>query len=267
MSLRFCPLFSSSSGNAVFMGSDDTKILIDAGVSCARLVSELKAIGADPAGIRAILVTHEHSDHVAGIGVFTRKYDIPIYATAGTWAAMKEKYGDIAEKNRFVFDAGQDFSVGDLFISSFPIPHDAADPVGFAVRAGRSQAAVATDIGCVREGWLNAVESSDVILLESNHDVEMLKAGRYPYELKRRILGNSGHLSNDAAGRAAVELVRRGVRAIVLGHLSKENNFPELACESVSCALREAGFLPGRDVLLSAAQRSGHSEMFVLEGE
>ncbi|MBO4297785.1 MAG: MBL fold metallo-hydrolase, partial [Clostridia bacterium] len=160
------------------------------------------------------------------------------------------------------------FSIGDLDIRPFPIPHDAADPVGYAVSACGAKVAVATDIGAVRESWLREAEAADVLLLEANHDVDTLKAGRYPYELKRRILSNRGHLSNDDAGAAAVELVRRGVRVIVLGHLSGENNFPELAYASVACALEEAGFKPGRELMLSVARRDGMSELFTLgEGD
>ena len=267
MSFKFCPLFSGSSGNAVYIGSDSTGILIDAGVSASRIIKELGAVGVSPGGIRALLVTHEHSDHISGVGVFSRRFHVPVYATEGTWAAMRGKIGDIDERNVITFPAGEDFSVGDLFIRSFQIPHDAADPVGYAVTHGRCKAAVATDIGCVRDGWLNELEGCDALLLEANHDVSMLEAGSYPYELKKRILGRKGHLSNDAAGEAAVSLVQRGVRAIMLGHLSKENNFPELALTSVTCALREAGWEPGRDVMLSVASRSAHSELIVMEEE
>lgn len=265
MQLQFCPLFSSSSGNSIFVGTEKTKILIDAGLSGAKITAELKKIGVNPEELSAILVTHEHSDHIAGVGVLSRRYHIPVYANAGTWTAMNGKLGAIEAANVVEFETGGDFSIGDLNIRPFATPHDAAEPVGYAICAGSCKAAIATDLGCIREGWLSEVAASDVLLLEANHDVNTLEAGRYPYELKKRILGRKGHLSNDDAGRAAVELVRRGVRAIVLGHLSGENNFPELAYASVSCALEENGLVPGRDLALSVARRDGHSELFSME--
>ena len=264
MQLQFCPLFSGSSGNAVYVGTDNTKILIDAGLSGAKVTAELEKIGVCPQELRAILVTHEHADHISGVGVLSRRYHLPVYATLGTWAAMAGKLGAVDDACRVQFEAGEDFTIGDLDIRPFPTPHDASDSVGYAVSAAGAKVAVATDIGAVRESWLREVEGADVLLLESNHDVDTLKAGRYPYELKRRILGTRGHLSNDDAGAAAVELAKRGVRVIVLGHLSAENNFPELAYASVACMLEEAGFKPGRDVMLSVARRDGRSELFTL---
>ena len=265
MQLQFCPLFSSSSGNSIFVGTEKTKILIDAGLSGAKITAEMKKIGVNPEELSAILVTHEHSDHISGVGVLSRRYHIPVYANAGTWAAMRNKLGAIEAANAVEFETGGDFSIGDLNIRPFATPHDAAEPVGYAVCAGSCKVSIATDLGCIRESWLSEVAASDVLLLEANHDVNTLEAGRYPYELKKRILGRKGHLSNDDAGKAAVELVRRGVRAIVLGHLSGENNFPELAYASVSCTLEENGLAPGRDLALSVAKRDGHSEMFSME--
>ncbi len=268
MQLQFCPLFSGSSGNALYVGTDNTKILIDAGLSGAKITTELSGLGVKPAEIKAILVTHEHADHISGVGVLSRRYHLPVYASTGTWAAMGGKLGAIDPGCRVEFETGEDFSIGELDIRPFPTPHDAADPVGYAVSAAGAKIAIATDIGAVREGWLREAEGADVLLLEANHDVDTLKAGRYPYELKRRILGNRGHLSNDDAGAAAAELVRRGVRVIVLGHLSGENNFPELAYASVACVLEESGFMPGRDVMLSVARRDGRSQLFTLgEGD
>ena len=268
MQLQFCPLFSGSSGNALYVGTDKTKILIDAGLSGAKITAEMDKIGVSPAELKAILVTHEHADHISGVGVLSRRYHLPVYASLGTWAAMSGKVGAIDPGCRISFETGEDFSIGDLDIRPFPTPHDAADPVGYALSAAGSKVAIATDIGAVRDGWLREVEGADVLLLEANHDVDTLKASRYPYELKRRILSTRGHLSNDDAGKAAAELAKRGVRVIVLGHLSGENNFPELAYASVACALEESGLKPGRDVMLSVARRDGRSELFVLgEGD
>lgn len=264
MELLLSPLFSGSGGNAVYVGAGQTGILVDAGVSCARVVSEMKTLGLDPSALDAILITHEHSDHVAGAGILSRRFDLPIYATEGTWSAMAEKLGAVSAKNMRVIEAGQDFYIGDLDISPFSLPHDAADPCGYAFACGHLRAAVATDIGCPREGWLKAVSGCELVLLEANYDPGMLKAGRYPYALKTRILGTRGHLSNEDAGRAACRLAGNGTRSLILGHLSKENNFPELALETVRLALTEAGVRVGTDVELTVASRDHASGLFAV---
>ena len=266
MELRFCPLFSGSSGNALYVGSGETHLLIDAGMSGAKIVKELEKAGLTPGELSGILITHEHVDHIAGAGVLSRKYGLPIYANAATWEAMRPKLGNIAPVNVRVFESGENFYIGHLDIMPFRTPHDAVESVGYSVCAGQCKLTIATDLGAIKDGWLHQAEHSDILLLESNHDVNMLKSGRYPYELKRRILGKFGHLSNDDAGRAAVELVRRGVRTLILGHLSGENNFPELAYRSVACALEEAGISSG-DVRLCVASREGRGPMFTATDE
>ncbi len=264
MELLFSPLFSGSSGNSVYVGTADSGVLVDAGVSCSRILAELKQIGVSPSAVKALLITHEHSDHVSGAGILSRKLDLPIYATEGTWRAMSEKLGEIAPKNMFLVDSGQDFYLGGMNVAPFKLPHDASEPCGYSFFAGDLKASIATDIGCLKDGWLKAVEESDILLLESNYDADMLKAGRYPYSLKTRIMGRKGHLSNDDCAAAAVKLARGRVRNIILGHLSKENNFPELARETTASALREAGAEPDRDVKLSLANRDRNSGVFSL---
>ena len=266
MELRFCPLFSGSSGNSLYLGCNDTHLLIDAGMSGAKITAEMERVGLAPTDLSGILITHEHADHIAGAGILSRRYNLPIYANEATWSAMRDKLGNISENNIRLFETGADFHIGELDVTPFATPHDAAEPVGYSFFAGRNKLSIATDLGTVKESWLKHIEESDLVLLESNHDVDMLKAGRYPYDLKRRILGNKGHLSNDSAGKAAAELVRRGVRTIVLGHLSGENNFPELAYQSVCCQLQNEGLEPGRDVMLSVASRDGASGMYVIGG-
>ena len=262
MELRFSPLFSGSSGNATYVGCDDAHILVDAGVSGTRVSQELQRVGVDPARLTAILVTHEHADHIKGIGILSRKYDLPVYATEGTWAGMYGKIGAIADKNVVIFEPEQDFYLGSINVMPFQIPHDAGGPVGYTFEVDGAKLAIATDIGCVREGWLNRVLGADAVILESNYDPDMLKAGPYPYELKKRILSRKGHLSNDDAGAVAAELIRNGARQIILGHLSKENNFPELAMRSCELTLQMAGFAPHEDVLLYVANRDGNTGMF-----
>ena len=255
MNLRFAPLLSGSSGNALYIGAGDTHILVDAGVSMAKLLPQMKDAGLDPKDLDCILVTHEHSDHVQGVGVLSRKFHIPICATQGTWDGMEKKIGKIEPEHVRIIEAGRDFYLGRLNIMPFSIPHDANDPVGYSFRLGGIKCAIATDIGCIKPGWMDEVAGSDVLLLEANHDVDMLRAGSYPYALKRRILGKNGHLNNDDCGRAAVELAQRGVRHIILGHLSAENNHPDLAMLTVEMALRTEGIEPGRHIDLSIARR------------
>ena len=262
MELRFSPLFSGSSGNSIYVGCDDAHILVDAGMSGTRITQELGKVGVNPAQLDGILVTHEHVDHIKGIGILSRKYDIPVFATEGTWAEMRGKIGCVAEKNIRVFEPGQDFFMGSIDITGFSTPHDAAQPVGYTFELHGAKLAIATDLGCIRDSWYKYVCQSDAVILESNYDPDMLKAGSYPYDLKKRILSRHGHLSNDDAGLVAAQLVQKGTKQIILGHLSKENNFPELAMRSCELALKQAGIAPHEDVRLMVAARDGNSGMF-----
>lgn len=265
MELRFSPLFSGSSGNAVYVAGPGCEILIDAGVSCSRLADEIRTIGADPRDISAILVTHEHIDHIRGAGIFARKYGATVYATAGTWAAMRGKIGDIPEELIRVIDRERDFFLGGMNVQPFETPHDAAESVGYVLSIpGGARFALATDIGCVKPGWLGTVSGAAAVLLESNYDPGMLRAGKYPYELKKRIMSRHGHLSNDDAAEAAIALARAGARRIVLGHLSKENNFPELALKSCLTALERDG---APDSEVTVARRDGATGVFSVRSE
>ena len=262
MELRFAPLFSGSSGNAIYVGCGDTHILVDAGLSGTKITHELGKIGLHPGQLSAILVTHEHTDHTHGVGILARKFHLPVYATPGTWEGMAAKIGSVEGNLRCVIEAEQDFYLGGMNIMPFATPHDANQPVGFRFESGGARFAIATDLGCVKKGWLNHVRGADAVLLESNYDPGMLQAGSYPYELKRRILGNKGHLCNDDAGSCALDLANAGARHIVLGHLSKENNFPELARQCTEQALRAGGVVPGEDVRLDVASRDGVTGIF-----
>ena len=262
MELRFSPLFSGSSGNATYVGCDDAHILVDAGLSGTRVIQEMEKVGVDPRQLSAILVTHEHSDHIKGIGILSRKFDVPVYATEGTWRNMLSKLGNISPKNMRLIEPYQDFYVGSIDVTPFATPHDAGQPVGYTFETGGSKLAIATDLGSVRDSWLKYIVGADAVILESNYDPGMLETGPYPYELKKRIMGRDGHLSNDDAGEVAVELVNHGASQIILGHLSKENNYPELALQSAQTALKIAGIDPECDVRLSVAARDCNSGMF-----
>lgn len=258
MELCFCTLYSGSSGNASFISANGTAILVDAGVSLAAIQRALLSLSYSAAQVSALLITHEHIDHIKSAGVLSRKFDIPVYANARTWAAMEDKIGPLPLKNVRVFNTGQDFYIKDLGVYSFAIPHDAAEPVGYCFYCRGGKVCMMTDLGRVTDKTLSAAENSDVVLIESNHDVGMLKNGRYPAALKKRILGNRGHLSNEAAGEALLKLAGRGVRRAVLGHLSQDNNTEELALDTVRARLKAGG----AEVDVTVAGRTSMSSMF-----
>jgi len=253
--IKFCSLFSGSSGNSLYIEANGTKILIDAGLSGKRIIQALNSIGEQPSEISAVLVTHEHSDHIRGVGILSRKFNIPVYANEKTWDAMGTQIGPINADNMRCFTTVKEFEIGNLCIKPFPIPHDASEPVGFNFFAENKKVTTATDIGHITKEVLESLIGSDLVLLESNHDIEMLKVGPYPWPLKRRILGDRGHLSNEMAGKVAVHMAQRGTRKFLLGHLSKENNFPELAYQTVYNALSEQKIKVGSDVTLEVAMR------------
>ena len=265
--IQFAPLFSGSSGNAVYVGCGNTHLLVDAGVSGTRVLTELRRVGVNPCELTAILTTHEHNDHIKGVGILSRKLRVPVYATRGTWAGMQGKIGAVEDRLCCVVEAGQDFYLGDLNILPFTTPHDANEPVGFCFEHRGARFALATDLGSVKKGWMNCIRGCDAVLLESNYDPDMLETGSYPYELKRRIASAHGHLCNDDAGRCAVELIEAGARQIILGHLSKENNFPELALRCTEAALFGAGIHPGEDARVDVAKRDETTGMFEIRCE
>ena len=230
MQMIFCPLYSGSSGNALFVQAGNTRLLIDAGKSGKCIREALLSIGVEPATLNAILVTHEHSDHIAGVGVLCRKYHIPVLANAPTWNAMARKVGEIPPGMRLTFDSHSDFYLGDIGVAPFLIPHDAAEPVGFRLYHGALSISTATDLGRFTKALREQLSGSNLVLLESNHDPDMLRRNEhYSAALKERILGNRGHLSNAACADAVIQLAQTGVKQIILGHLSGENNLPELA--------------------------------------
>ncbi len=262
--MRFCPLYSGSSGNALLVLADGAAILVDAGLPGRVVAEALAAAGVAPEQLSGILVTHEHSDHVKGVGILARRYRLPVYANAGTWRGMLPLIGEIPPAQVRVFETERDFYLGGINVLPYKTPHDANESVGFVFQSGGSKLSILTDAGHINERMLDAVSGSGLILIESNHDVEMLKAGRYPFPLKRRILGDEGHLSNDACGAALTALYGRGVRRAVLGHLSRENNFESLALETVRAALR-ASDVPDEAFALSVAHRDRVGEIYEVD--
>ncbi|MBE7038869.1 MAG: MBL fold metallo-hydrolase [Ruminococcaceae bacterium] len=257
--IRFITLFSGSSGNATLISGNDTNILIDAGVSCAKIVSELDKVGVNPNEIDALLITHEHIDHTSGVRVMSKKFNIPVFATEETLEGMN--LYDVFPSNIRSIKKGEVFGIREFEIFPFAIPHDANNPVGYSVLAENKKYTVATDIGHINEKLLKCLYKSDTILLESNHDLDMLKNGRYSYPLKRRILGDFGHLSNDNAAWVATQLAKWGTKNIILGHLSNENNTPDLAYECAYNMLTKNDAKVGCDVILKVAKRFGITEI------
>lgn len=258
--IKFCSLFSGSGGNSLFVSSGKTKLLIDNGLSGKKIIEALVSVGEIPTDLSAILVSHEHSDHIKGVGVLSRKFDIPVYANERTWEAMEQNIGPISLKNKMYFNTGSEFEIDNVTVKAFPIPHDANEPVGFNFFVGNKKITSATDIGHMNKSLLSHLEGSDLLLIEANHDIEMLKIGPYPWSLKKRILGDKGHLCNEMAGKVIAYLAGKGTKHFLLGHLSRENNFPELAYQTVCNILCEKNIDPVKDIFLSVAMRDKAGE-------
>lgn len=230
---NFCSLYSGSSGNSLFVESENTKLLVDAGVSSKKIEEALAKLEINPTSIDGILITHEHSDHVQGLGTFAKKFNLPVFVNEKTLDAMPKQKEKISEKNIKLFNINEKFEIGDLKVKPFSIPHDAANPCGFNIFKDDKKISIATDIGHMTNGILKNLEDSIFIMLESNYDPEVLKYSKYPYQLKTRIAGPDGHLSNELAGKTISYLLNSGLKQAVLGHLSKQSNFPELAYKTV----------------------------------
>ena len=254
--LKFCSLYSGSSGNSFLVQSKNINILVDAGVSGKKIVDALASINVGMENISAILVTHEHSDHTQSIATLSKKYNIPVYANKRTWDALCDKKSKISENNICYFNNNKPFNLDDLTILPFDIPHDAADPCGFSISDSESKVSIATDIGHITTSILDNLKDSNFVLLESNYEPDVLKCSSYPYKLKQRIASPIGHLSNIEAGKTINYLADFGVKNIMLGHLSHENNFPELAYKSV---LEQ---IDHKDLNLNVASRFEPSKLF-----
>lgn len=233
--MNLCSIASGSSGNCIYVGSDNTHILIDAGISGKRIEQGLNQIGLCSGDLSGILITHEHSDHIAALGVMARKYGIPMYATGKTIESIKrvKSLGHIDEELFFEIMPEDEFVIEDLSIKPIRISHDAADPVSYRVSHNNKSVGVLTDLGCYNDHIVESYQGVDTLLLEANHDVNMLQVGSYPYALKQRILSDKGHLSNENSGRLLCRLLHDNLKAVYLGHLSLENNLAELAYEAV----------------------------------
>lgn len=263
--MRISTVASGSSGNCIYVGSDNTHVLIDAGISKKKTELGLNANDIDIRDISGILITHEHIDHINGLGVISRKYEIPIYATPRTVEAIKSntKLGFIPEDLYVDIEADRHFNIGGLDICPFNISHDAAQPVAYRVSKGDKAVAVATDMGKYDDYTVNNLKNLDAIVIEANHDVRMLLAGIYPYYLKQRILGDKGHLSNEMSGKLINDILHDGLKHILLGHLSKENNYEELAFETVKSEIAISdNKYKADDFNIEVAKRDTNSMLF-----
>ena len=233
--MELCSIASGSSGNCICVGSDNTHLLIDAGISGKRVEAGVQSLDLKCEELEGILITHENIDHIAGLGVLARRYGLPMYGTAGTIDAIlhTKSVGKVDETLFHVVEPEVDFEIGDLTIEPIAISHDAADPVAYKIKQPGKSVAVITDLGTYDDAIVSKLQGLDVLLLEANHDVNMLQVGPYPYPLKQRILGDRGHLSNERSGHLLGEVLHDEFKAVVLGHLSKENNYEELAYETV----------------------------------
>lgn len=261
--LKFCSLYSGSSGNSLFVQSNNTKILIDCGTSAKKIENALESIDIDITDIDAILVTHEHSDHVQGLGTISKKHDIPVFANFETWNAMKTQKDKISNSNIKIFENDTEFQIGNLQIFPFSTPHDAVNPCGFSICNGTKKISIATDLGHITENIYTNIKDSKFMLLEANYEPEILKVSNYPYALKQRIAGPHGHLSNIDAGQTVSNLFGKELKEVMLGHLSKENNFPEMAYKTVLEQLIHNN-IDTNDIKISVASRFNPSSTITI---
>ncbi|MDR2354951.1 MAG: MBL fold metallo-hydrolase [Clostridiales Family XIII bacterium] len=258
MGFDFCSFSSGSNGNCYLIRSESVAILIDAGIGGRRIWEGLQRTGTDPGALRALLLTHEHSDHIRGLASLLKKSgDMAVYANENTWGAICAAAKATAKGRIRHFVTGEGFTVGDISVKTFAVSHDAAEPVGYTLRCGDRQISVVTDTGCVDDRLFAEIRGADTLILESNHDEDMLKYGKYPWFLKRRVLGNEGHLSNAAAADIVLRLLRAGEkkRRVLLAHLSRENNLPETALRTVRNILEAHRDSVGANLHLDAIPR------------
>lgn len=247
MSLRFTVLASGSTGNAILVANEETKVLIDAGLSAKKLEALMAEREVAASEIDAVFVTHEHADHIKGLGAFARKHSLPVYANEATWEALDRMIGDIAPEKRCILETGTSLEIRTLCIESYAISHDAAEPVGYCFYNGEEKLGLATDLGYMSAKVKEQLKDCDVLILESNHDIELLRMGRYPWNIKRRILSDIGHLSNEAAAEGLYEILSSRLRRVYLAHLSRDHNMLDLARMSVSGVLEQYGVKCGEN--------------------
>ncbi|MED3551804.1 MBL fold metallo-hydrolase [Cytobacillus praedii] len=245
MSLQFSVLASGSTGNAIYVETEDHSFLVDAGLSGKQMEALFQKIDRDMGKLSGILVTHEHSDHIKGVGIVARKYKLPVYANEKTWQAMDGLIGQVPVEQKFVFNMETVKTFGSLDIESFGVSHDAADPMFYVFHHGEKKVVIITDTGYVSDRMKGLISNADAYVFESNHDVQMLRMGRYPWSIKRRILSDVGHVSNEDAAIAMSEVAGDRTKRIYLAHLSQDNNMKDLARMAVAQTLEGRGIRIG----------------------
>lgn len=262
MTIKFCSFASGSSGNCYMIKNDNTALLIDAGISGKKIFKGLESTDTLPEDVSGLLITHEHIDHIKSLPIVTKKLpNVLAYANEETWANIERP---VAREKQRIFKTGKDFHINDFLIRSFPVSHDAAEPVGFSLYCEDRQISIVTDVGYITEEILREITDADLLVLEANHEEEILLMGRYPYQLKRRILGEKGHLSNISAGKCLCDIfyAKEKQRQVLLGHLSRENNDPSVAMLAVKNTLMEQNIIPGKTIHLEVAMRDSFSRLF-----
>ena len=240
--LKMSILASGSTGNCTYIESQGQKILVDAGLSGKKIEHLFSMIDRSIDQVDAILVTHEHKDHIHGVGVLSRKYNIPVYANSKTWSQLDNMLGKIAPENRRIFESEKMLTFGDVDILSYQVSHDAIQPQFYAFQKGESRFAMLTDTGYVSDKLRQDLKNATAYLIESNHEIDMLRYGKYPWSLKKRILGDKGHLSNIDGALAMTDLIGQETKHIYLGHLSRDNNTKEIAMNVMQSILKDYDF-------------------------
>ena len=264
MSLKFCSFASGSSGNCYMIQCEETVLLVDVGISGKKIMHGLASAGIEPEQVAGILITHEHSDHIKSLKTVNKKLvNATTFCNIGTWPYLQEL---VPKERQVTFESGVPFQIGEIIVKPFRISHDAAEPVGYSFFAQGKQISVLTDTGCVTEEIFEEIKDADLVALEANHDKDVLQFCRYPYHIKRRILSDHGHLSNDAAGECICRLVGDNTkkRQILLSHLSHENNTPEIAKVTITNIMETAGIYAGGEVLIDVITREEISSIYVL---
>ena len=265
--LKFISFGSGSSGNCYYLGTATDALLVDVGVGIKSLKKHARDYGIRLGGVSGILVTHDHADHIKSVGAFSYDYDVPVYATEKVHKGIDRNYCAVRKislgHRKYIFP-GETFRIGDFKITPFPVPHDASENVGYEIEVENAVFVIITDAGCTTEEMKTHIENADYLVIEANHDVEMLQSGPYPQYLKTRILSRNGHLSNSDCGKAIAENMTERLKQVWLCHLSEENNHPELARKTVEATLRSYGIIPGKDLELEVLKRKLPSGVYEL---
>lgn len=262
---EYCSIGSGSSGNCHVVKYKDTVILVDAGLTGKKITEGIEKLNIDAKNIKGLFITHEHHDHIKGVGIISRKYDIPIFANKKTWIAMKDKIGLVDKKNMIFFETDKTYSLGEVLIRPFSIPHDSEEAVGYSFYKDGEKISIATDIGMINENIRRNLYNSKIVVIESNYDHNMLMFGDYPYHLKRRIASLEGHLSNEDCGNFCVELVKKGTKKILLAHLSKDNNNVDVAHITTKSILLQNGIDVDNEIILEVLPREEMSRVYKLK--